>query len=554
VHVVRSLILVGLVTGLVAPAWARQEPPSPPRDFSVTRVLGQQVTLGWTSGQPGNPDAYIVEGGFAPGETWASAVIPGAATSATFVLANGVYFARLRAVRDGVATAASNEVEVVVGPLRRPSAPDAVAGLALGSDLALTWRNTYEGGAPAEVLLEVTGTVQAGFAVPATGHSTFGGVPDGTYTVRLRARNSAGVSEPSAPVTLTIPGTSVQVVERPAEEPDAPRPPVRYEDFTAPRLAQFAAREQLNAVLYGASTEFESMLRLKDWVAVQWPSGDPNPYPPWDAMTILDWIREGRTGGFCAQYAQVFLQALAAFGIPARYVEVGKTDNPYNHYTTEVWSNDFNKWVLMDVYFNLHFERGGVPQSVLEVHDAFVRGDDDDLELVRGEVRNGHPDPTNHPHRTAELFYYLRFHLKADHVTAPFEPPADRYEDSVEWLDDHTVPWELSTVQSEFPHERLTRVATDDRALVEWRPNQVWITPRRTGPMQFTLNLRHTVLQLARFEYRVIDDAGVAGPWHPHGSPQLAWTIGPRDRRLEVRGVNVRGIAGPVSAVAIALP
>ncbi|MCC7177525.1 MAG: hypothetical protein IT177_03960 [Acidobacteria bacterium] len=549
---VRTLAACWLISGVTAPAVAGQELPAPPQDFSVVRVEGQAVTLEWAHAVPeAPPDAYVVEGGFAPGETWATATLGGTATSATFVLANGVYFARLRAVHDGVPTAASEEIEVVVGTLRRPSAPEAVAALAIGSDVTVTWRNTYQGGAPQDVLLEVTGALRDAIAVPASGEVRFSGVPSGAYGVTLRARNTAGASEASPPVTVVVDGGTVEVVQTPGQSPDAPRLPVRFEDYSAARLAEFAARERLVEVVQGASSDFEAILLLKDWVAAQWPDSVPDPYPPWDAITILDWIREGRTGGFCAQYAQVFLQALAAIGIPARYVEVGQTDNPYAHFTTEVWSNHFNKWVLVDAHYNLHFERDGIPQSVLEVHDAFVRGQHEALDVVLGAVREGHPDPRDYPHRTAGLYYYVRYLLKADHVSAPNEPPADRYEDTVEWVDEHTVPWESSTVPSEYPHERLTRYETDDRALVEWSPNQVWITPERTGPLTFTLSLQHTVLQPARAEYRVIDDEGTAGPWQPQASGQITWTIGPRDRRLEVRGVNVRGIAGPVSAVAI---
>jgi hypothetical protein len=40
-------------------------------------------------------------------------------------------------------------------------------------------------------------------------------VPDGTYTLQLRALNNAGSSAPSAPVTVTLPGVC----------PGAPQPP-----------------------------------------------------------------------------------------------------------------------------------------------------------------------------------------------------------------------------------------------------------------------------------------------------------------------------------------
>ncbi len=201
-----------------------------------------------------------------------------------------------------------------------------------------------------------------------------------------------------------------------------------------------------------------------------------------------------------ASTSQIFLQALAAYGVPARYLEVGTDSNPYNHYTTEVWSNDYNKWVLLDVAFNNHFVRGGVPLSAVELRDAKLQNRLGEVEVVLGAVRAGHPSPFDYPQRSAELYHYIRFHLNANHVSAPNELPFERYLDMVEWLDGQTIPWELSTTPSEFPHERPTAVDTADRTLVDWAPNQVWIAARRSGVMQVTLDLEHSVLQHSHYQ------------------------------------------------------
>jgi hypothetical protein len=170
-----------------------------------------------------------------------------------------------------------------------------------------------------------------------------------------------------------------------------------------PRLAELAARENLISVVQGARNEFEVILRLKEWTAKQFPHGTPSPYPPWDAIIILDWIRSGITGGFCAQYSQVFLQALASLGLQGRYVEIGLDSNPYAHYVMEVWSNQFNKWVVMDVDYNMHFERGGIPLSALEVHQALIRSELSDVVSVAGEFRDGHGSLDWWPLKLAEL-------------------------------------------------------------------------------------------------------------------------------------------------------
>jgi hypothetical protein len=351
-----------------------------------------------------------------------------------------------------------------------------------------------------------------------------------------------------------VPGPAVQADRTPAGTPDGPRLPVRYENYATPRLAQLVARERLAAVVAGAPSVFEAMLRLKDWVAAQFPVGTPSPYPPWDALVILDWIRAGYTGGFCAQYAQVFLQSLAAFGIPARYLEVGTADNPFAHYTTEVWSNDFNKWVLLDVNFNSHFERDGIPMSALDLRDALFDDTLPAVDVVLGAVREGHPSPLDWPKRTAELVYYMRYHLNANHLSAPGEPVFDRFGDMVEWLDGRGVPWESSPIPSVFPHVPPTAAVTGDRRLVEWAPNQIWITPRRTGVMQVTLDVEHSMLRPSHVEYRVRGAGGDAGAWRTSAASTVVWQVGAADRILEMRGVNDKGIPGPVSSVKIVRP
>ena len=61
--------------------------------------------------------------------------------------------------------------------------------------------------------------------------------------------------------------------------------------------------------------------------------------------------------------------------------------------------------------------------SALEVHDAFITKRLSDVVVMRAPRRNGHPDPYRVPHGTTEFHYYLRFHLKADHLSKPDEPP-----------------------------------------------------------------------------------------------------------------------------------
>ncbi|MEZ5420648.1 MAG: fibronectin type III domain-containing protein [Vicinamibacterales bacterium] len=97
-----------------------------------------------------------------------------------------------------------------------PSAPTSLTGLVNGDALALSWKLSYGGGEPTNVLLDVSGAVSATLPVGLAESFAFAGVPGGTYTFALRAQNGAGVSTASSPITLTFPGACSGV-------PDPPR-------------------------------------------------------------------------------------------------------------------------------------------------------------------------------------------------------------------------------------------------------------------------------------------------------------------------------------------
>ena len=138
------------------------------------------------------------------------------------------------------------------------------------------------------------------------------------------------------------------------------------------RILKLRKREKLDVVVNRSQNEFEKILRIRRWVRRELEHGEfPFPYPPWDALVILDWLRAGETTVFCGQYAVVFAQALISMNIPVRYLDTANKKGD-GHFLTEVWSRDFNKWIVMDPYDGLHFERNNVPLNALELHDALA--------------------------------------------------------------------------------------------------------------------------------------------------------------------------------------
>jgi len=150
-----------------------------------------------------------------------------------------------------------------------------------------------------------------------------------------------------------------------------------YENPLHPRLHEFRAKYKLDKVIEGSKSEFEKMLKLKSWVAKQWNwhllnPGDPN--IAWDALEILKSDENGKTcGGFCLHYAIVYMQVLQSFGFPARIVNANYSVWG-GHEMTEVWSNEYGKWILMDPNFDTYFadKATGTPLNALELHNIFL--------------------------------------------------------------------------------------------------------------------------------------------------------------------------------------
>ena len=178
----------------------------PPTDLYVSSVAGNLVTLRWTPAALGPAaTAFVVEGGVNPGEVLGS-LPTGSAPILTFVAPTGAFYVRVHSVLGGDRSSASNEIRLFVNVPEPPSAPADLVGLVNGSAVALTWRNTFGGGAPTSLILDVTGSLAGSIPLGLADSFSFDTVPAGTYSLSVRAANSAGTSASSNPVTLTFPG------------------------------------------------------------------------------------------------------------------------------------------------------------------------------------------------------------------------------------------------------------------------------------------------------------------------------------------------------------
>lgn len=178
----------------------------PPTGLVATAISGNQVTLRWKPPTIGPaPTAYVFEGGVHPGEVLAQIPTGNASPTFTFAAPPGSFYVRVRTMSAAGVSRASSEIRIHVAVETGPTAPTNLLGMVKGSAVSLSWRNTFGGGAPTSLMLDVSGSIGVSVPLPLSETFSFNGVPPGTYTFSVRAINEAGTSGGSNSVTLTFP-------------------------------------------------------------------------------------------------------------------------------------------------------------------------------------------------------------------------------------------------------------------------------------------------------------------------------------------------------------
>lgn len=173
--------------------------------------------------------------------------------------------------------------------------------------------------------------------------------------------------------------------------------PFRVEPADLPQLAQLRERFDLESVA-GDGDDLTRAVRIQDWIKSLFSHRIPWRMPEWNALVILDRGQRGVENFICMHYSVSLVQCCLAVGLQARMInlhrgvaesyrwgEEASADPPVDeHVVAEVWSGELGKWVMLDVDFDVHYERAGVPLSAWEIHQAFVAGELASLHCRRG--------------------------------------------------------------------------------------------------------------------------------------------------------------------------
>ena len=323
----------------------------------------------------------------------------------------------------------------------------------------------------------------------------------------------------------------------------------RFDGHDNPKLKELRETQGLDEVVAPGRDEFERQVLLLDWTHRRFRKfGRPSANPR-GALEILRDVDAGHTF-YCAHYASVFCSAAASLGWVDRTLALRRhKDYPGSgapeHTSTEIWSNQHRKWVMMDPTANLVVEKDGVPLNAYEIRTEWFERGGAGLVFVVGKERKRH--------RKADLPVVLgRFPgfgnltLKAEEMEkygfTGYVPNTNLMDERPDWGTMFVVKdrfcegtkWHVRTVPADPARDGYFPIGQASPSLAV-EDGRVRVTFRTLTP-----NFREYRVRLDGGEWRACDGT-------------LLWTLQPGSNRLEARTLNRFGVEGPLTTIELEL-
>lgn len=322
----------------------------------------------------------------------------------------------------------------------------------------------------------------------------------------------------------------------------------RYDSYENPKLNELRTRYKLDAVIAPGKDEFARQVLLMAWTHEQFKKfGQPSTKAQ-GALEILKAIDEGHSF-FCSQYAQLLVSAAASLGwvdrplALRRHQGVAKVGGSTEHSVTEIWSNQHQKWVMLDPTSNMYLEKEGLPLNAYEIRQEWFYKNGTNLVFVVGRERKRY--------RKSDLPIFLkRFAGFGDLAIHPDEldkygftayiPNTDLMDSGFDYANMFIVKdrlcdgttWHVRTVPANpavDPYFPIGQAAMDlfaDNGRL------------RVGLKTLTPNFKSYEVEIDSGGWNVTDDTFI-------------WNVHEGQNRLKARTVNKFGVTGPISTAVL---
>lgn len=170
-----------------------------------------------------------------------------------------------------------------------------------------------------------------------------------------------------------------------------------FDTFENPKLKELRERYHLDEVVAPGKTEFDRQFLLLDWVNHRFKKFGKPSCAARGALDVLAAVDEGNSF-FCSQYGEVMVSAAASMGwvdrpLALRRLDTSGRGGSTEHTSTEMWSNQYRKWMLFDPTFAMYVVKDGasqqaeVPLSAYEFRQEWYYHDGKDVTFVLDKDR-----------------------------------------------------------------------------------------------------------------------------------------------------------------------
>jgi hypothetical protein len=380
----------------------------------------------------------------------------------------------------------------------------------------------------------------------------------------------------------------------------SPSYPFTFENLNHPGLKKYREDHKLDQIVLGASSEFEVMMRLLNWAyrvpltqnGYSWDWNDVSVVVPpqtgnsiheekkfdtgskrnYSEITAFDmprlngpFFKGRRMETMCLYPTQALIGALLSMGYQARHININ-SEGMSGHEVTEVWSNEFNKWIYLDPTIDTYYfdTETGVPLNLLETHNLLVEQmprvetwkrpfspeiGKEIISRIKVGMRQG-----NNPFSiiyskgdsggswALETMGYFRIIPRNDFLTNPLPVPV--HTGATCWGWDGFLNWYDDTFPKRDEYQRYTNRATDF-----YQPlNQVKVYLNETDKPG-VLKVEVDNFTPGGFNTFLVDLNN--GGWVTQNVSSWNWVLLSGLNSIKVRTRNSRGILGPVSDIQV---
>lgn len=209
---VRLVLLAAAALAVIATPSLRAATPTAPTNLTAA-VNGLSVSFVWGA-SANNPTQYILQAGFAPGQTAITVPLSGAQTTFNASASAGTYYVRVVAVNADGTSAPSNEVTVVLTTgCAAPSAPLNLRAIIRGTEAYVFWRRPLAGTVSSYSLQVGNAAGQTFTQFITSGTTLNANVASGTFFLRVVANSACGSSPVSNELQIAFPSNTVRVAD-----------------------------------------------------------------------------------------------------------------------------------------------------------------------------------------------------------------------------------------------------------------------------------------------------------------------------------------------------